>query len=89
MTRHIATLEEWEERKARQREGFFDEYPLRAMKKLGAGYYQFGYEIWGHGTRVGCNHQHRTKEGAEECGRRFLAGLPIHFPKWQFWRRNK
>lgn len=58
------------------RASWFESYPLRGMRETYTGRYQFGYEIAGYGTVVGhcCWHSHRTREAAEDCGRRFLAG---------------
>lgn len=80
----IDTLGKWQEWAFDQRESYFADYPLRGMMRLHDGRYQFGYEIAGYGTVVGycCHHSHKTRESAEDCGARFLAGKP---PNW-WWR---
>lgn len=88
VSRDVRRLTEFKARQSRMLEscpGFFDRHPLRAMRRLRDGRYQFGYEIGGYGTVVGhcVVHSHKTEAGAEECGRRFLAGLPP-----RRWRRK-
>ena len=88
MSKHIATLEEWHTyREAMEADnpGFFQRNRLRALRAFGDYYYQFGYEVAGYGTIVGCTHRHKTKERAEACGRRVLAGIPT----WHIWRKRK
>ncbi|MCT7369445.1 hypothetical protein [Mycolicibacterium llatzerense] len=84
---HLDTLAKWREHKAEMtdyRSGYFEDYPLYAMRRSYDGRYQFGYEIVGHGTVVGhcCHHAHKSRTKAEKCGRRFLSGQP---PRW-WWR---
>lgn len=66
--------------------GFFDRYPIRAIKRIRGGY-QWGYEICGYGTVLGyCeNHEHKTRERAARCGARYEAGIP----SWMVWRADR
>lgn len=80
----VDTFEKWRRHQAwavDRRKDWFSAYPLRGMGRRADGRFQFGYEIGGYGTVIGhcCHHSHRSREAAEDCGERFLAGKP---PQW-------